>query len=105
MSVDDLRAAWKRQRESKTRPKPQPAPSPSKGGRPRGSKNGKGSSSRYHYVYWCRTSKRWKAMVRFEGRYRHAGSFRVEEDAARAADALSRELFGEAAVLNFPLES
>ncbi len=60
-------------------------------------------SSRYKGV--TRTSRRtsWMARIGIGGkREKHLGTFKTEEEAARAYDAAAREHFGEFARLNFP---
>lgn len=54
--------------------------------------------------YCARTKKPWLGMIKFEGKTDWLGPFETIEEAARAYDAKARELFGEFARLNFPLE-
>lgn len=60
-----------------------------------------GSSSRFKGVTWHKGDKRWQASIKVDGRNRYLGSFRSEEDAARAYDAAAAEAWGEYARLNF----
>lgn len=61
-----------------------------------------GLTSRYKGVYYERDRARWKAHIDIDGRTKTLGRFTSEEDAARAYDAMARQLFGEFAYLNFP---
>jgi len=63
-----------------------------------------GTSSQYKGVSWHKATRRWLAQIRFGARKTHLGSFRCEEDAARAYDAAAVEHFGEFARPNFPVE-
>jgi hypothetical protein len=55
-------------------------------------------SSRFVGVSWHRQTSKWRVCV---GRT-HVGLFSDEVEAAKARDALAREMYGEWAVLNFP---
>jgi hypothetical protein len=56
----------------------------------------RGSSSQYLGVSWHKARRRWVADTRVNGRMRHIGYFRIEEEAARARD--------EYICLNYPSE-
>jgi hypothetical protein len=58
------------------------------------------TSSRYKGVTWSKPNQRWFASICFEGQQIHLGSFRVEEDAARAYNEAATRLFGDFARLN-----
>lgn len=58
-------------------------------------------TSRFKGVSWFARNQVWMAYIR-DGRSRYLGSFKVEEDAARAYDAAALEVWGEYARLNFP---
>jgi hypothetical protein len=66
----------------------------------------KSSSSRYKGVTREKrrekSTRKWRAQIRFNGKLRHLGIFRNEIDAAVAYDRRAAELFGEFAWLNFP---
>lgn len=59
-------------------------------------------TSRYRGVSWNNKHQRWEANISVDNHQQHLGSFRVEEDAARAYDAAAREAWGEFAHPNFP---
>lgn len=56
-------------------------------------------TSRYVGVSLKRGERRWRASI---GKHIHLGYFDTEEEAARAYDTKARELYGDAARLNFP---
>jgi hypothetical protein len=92
------------------RPVPGPPPpvpeaeAPRRAGRPPGvrGKYHRGGTSKYYGVYFLKASGRWEARVQSRGVTRRGGTHATEEAAARAADRVSRELFGDKAILNFP---
>lgn len=59
-------------------------------------------TSRYKGVYWDRTKQRWRSGIQIDGKYRHIGTYRHEEEAARAYDQVAHSIFGAYARLNFP---
>lgn len=65
------------------------------------------ASSKFKGVRWKANKKRWYACIggrTSDGKEtrKHLGSFKKEEDAARAYDTAAVEIFGEFANLNFP---
>lgn len=60
--------------------------------------------SRYKGVSWGCGKDSWRARVTRNGKKHSLGTFRTEEDAARAYDAAALRMFGEFAFLNFPTE-
>lgn len=62
-----------------------------------------GGSSRFKGVCWDKSRGKWKARIMLNYKNVHIGRFLVEEDAARAHDVRAREVWGEFAVLNFPM--
>jgi hypothetical protein len=114
ISVGEMIAEWRaRMRRDRRRacPRPVPAPPPAvpeaeaprRAGRPRGARGkSRGGTSQYYGVYLVKLSGRWEARVQSGGVTRRGGTHATEEAAARAADRVSRELFGDKAILNFP---
>lgn len=62
------------------------------------------SSSAYRGVSWNERSKKWQVILQVEGSLRRFGMYAGEIEAARVADKVARELYGEFAKLNFPGE-
>jgi hypothetical protein len=66
------------------------------------------TSSKFKGVVWRKARTKWIAQIihREDHKRRHTylGSFKNEEDAARAYDRAAKELFGEFALLNFPIK-
>lgn len=60
------------------------------------------NTSGFKGVHWDGSHKKWRALIKFEGKKFYAGRFSDVIDAARAYDAKARELFGQFARLNFP---
>lgn len=60
------------------------------------------NNSGYKGVHWSKLHKKWKAEITKDYKNYFIGLFESPEDAARAYDAKSVELFGEFARLNFP---
>lgn len=60
----------------------------------------RGGSSIFKGVSWDKRQRKWRVQITCHGKTRTIGAFRDEEDAARAYDAVARELFGEFARLN-----
>jgi hypothetical protein len=58
-------------------------------------------TSRYKGVHWATRDFVWTAHIKYDGRNRHLGNFKVEEEAAMAYDAAAKIHFGEFARLNF----
>lgn len=63
-----------------------------------------GKSSRFKGVGWCKRSKKWRARIRDNGKFKELGEYTDEMDAARAYDKAAREIQGEFAWLNFDNE-
>ena len=63
------------------------------------------SSVGYRGVYFDRSKQKWRAEIgnRDRGTRRRLGNFTCPKDAAQAYDEAAKELYGDAAVLNFPL--
>lgn len=59
------------------------------------------SKSKYRGV-WPVGPNRWVSQIAFKKQRYTVGSFRTEEEAARAWDSKARELFGKFARVNFP---
>lgn len=57
--------------------------------------------SRFKGVCKAKKTGLWTSAISVDGKQTHLGSFRSEEDAARAYDAVARRLHGEYAVTNF----
>lgn len=67
-------------------------------------KKRRNNTSGYKGVSWWRMRGKWLAKVIYQQRPYVAGQFDNPVDAARAYDALARQLHGEFASLNFPSE-
>lgn len=63
-----------------------------------------GGSSRFKGVSWSSGDRRWRAFIRVDRRQISLGSFRAEQDAARAYDDAAIREFGEFARTNFPVD-
>ena len=63
------------------------------------------SSSRFLGVCWIDKIAKWQAQIKLNGQSRYLGCYADEIGAARAYDAAARELFGQFANPNFPLEN
>jgi hypothetical protein len=59
----------------------------------------KNASSKYKGVFWDHGNK-WRAGIRVDGKQIYAGSFLIEEDAAKAYNTLAKKHFGEFAYIN-----
>lgn len=57
--------------------------------------------SKYKGVTWHITNRRWQASIRVDGKLKHLGVFKVEEDAAIAYDNAASTYFADFAYLNF----
>ena len=64
----------------------------------------KNSTSKYKGVSWYKRYNKWLSCIESNKKNLTLGYFLKEEDAARAYDKKAKELFGEYARLNFPLE-
>ena len=61
------------------------------------------TSSQFKGVHLQKKTGKWKGQIRFNKIPIHLGTFSDEEEAALAYDRKAQELFGEYAVLNFPV--
>ncbi len=59
-----------------------------------------GLSSKYKGVNFFKRDKRWYAHITTKGKMRHIGSFKTEEEAARAYNGEAEKFYGEFALLN-----
>ena len=64
---------------------------------------GKQTSSQFKGVAFVKKNGKWKAYIRFNNKQIYLGYFSEEEEAALAYDLKAQELFGQYAVLNFPV--
>jgi len=71
-----------------------------KSGNAANSKNRKRMYSQFRGVTFSKRDKKWIAMVTIDNKLRSLGSYRTEEEAARAYNAAALEAFGEFATLN-----
>lgn len=62
-----------------------------------------GSASKYKGVDWYAASGSWRAYIKIDGKQKHLGCYKSEDDAARAYNKAAIELHGEFARLN-PVE-
>ncbi|MBY3434844.1 AP2 domain-containing protein [Rhizobium laguerreae] len=51
---------------------------------------------------FIKSSGRWRAVIKVNGRQRYLGTFLTQEDAARKYDAAAHEMWGDKCSLNFP---
>ena len=63
-------------------------------------RSGKPTSSCYKGVVWQRGRKIWLAQIYIDGKRKHLGHFKNEEDAAKAYNKAAQTYFGEYASLN-----
>jgi len=64
-----------------------------------------GSTSSYKGVSFRTSANRWQSTIKSNGKIKWLGTFATQEEAARAYDAASLDLFGEFAFQNFPKSS
>jgi hypothetical protein len=62
------------------------------------------AGSKYRGVNWHTSANKWKAAIGYDGKKHYLGSFKDEEEAARAYDGAARAHHGEKSQLNFPAE-
>lgn len=60
--------------------------------------------SKYKGVTKERSTGKWVARIRINGKKTHLGTFLTEEDAGKAYDIAAKQIFSEFAYLNFPNE-
>lgn len=56
------------------------------------SKDRKNKSSKYTGVHWCKTNKKWRAIITIEGKIKHLGRFENELDASKAYQEQLKEI-------------
>lgn len=61
-------------------------------------------TSRYKGVRWDSHNSKWTAQIGMNGKTKHIGMFADEVSAAKAYDVRARQIHGEYARCNFPLE-
>lgn len=66
---------------------------------------GQGETSRFKGVTRHKLTGKWESAIRHDRRKRHLGLFPDEISAAQAYDRAAASLFGETALLNFPVAS
>lgn len=60
----------------------------------------KGGTSKFLGVCWSQRAKKWRSTITHNGKNIHIGYYANEVDAAKAYNAMAKELFGEFANLN-----
>ncbi len=65
------------------------------------SKRSRNNTSGYKGVSYFQRDNNWRAVIKVNYKYRHIGYFDTAEDAARAYDAVARQIHGEFAATNF----
>lgn len=63
------------------------------------------NTSGFRGVTFNKACNKWQAGIKLQGKSYHLGLFTQAEDAARAYDQKSIEMFGEFARLNFPIDA
>jgi len=63
------------------------------------------NTSGFKGVFWSKSSKKWRAQIRYNGKSIHIGTFACPVEAARAYNGKAIELFGTYAHLNIIEES
>jgi len=66
--------------------------------------NRKVGTSRYKGVSWYKPTGKWRARIQHNGKEIYLGYFADEIEATKAYDKAARQLFGEYARCNFPVE-
>ena len=61
-------------------------------------------TSQYKGIYWNKRDKKWQTQIKLNGKGYFLGLFDDEIEAAKAYDKRAKELFGEFARLNFPIQ-
>lgn len=59
-------------------------------------------TSEYKGVSWYKQRKKWRAIIKYNKKYKHLGYFDSEIEAAKVYDNAALEHFGKFAQLNFP---
>lgn len=58
--------------------------------------------SKYRGVHLCKSTGRWRATIKYQGKQLNLGRFNTDIEAARCYDEKAKELKGEFAYQNFP---
>ncbi|MFJ7407045.1 MULTISPECIES: AP2 domain-containing protein [unclassified Lysinibacillus] len=64
-------------------------------------KGGRNTSSKYKGVCWSKRNNKWVAAIKKNGKQKHLGYFKSEDEAAKAYNNATIDLFGIDCFLNY----